>query len=239
MGKYDRLIGKQFGYLKVKNFYGHNERKQILWECECCCGNIVYVTSTDLTKGKKDNCGCKTKEKQRKAKIQKNKYDLLNEYGIGYTNKGEEFYFDIEDFELIKNYCWNKHGNYIEARGKDGEILKQHRLIMGCKKGDGLYVDHINHNTCDNRKSNLRICTNQENCMNSSTPKNNKSSGKSGINHRKDNGKWRVRIWKDYKCYYIGQYDTYEEAYQARIKAEDDYFGEFANLIERKEKRNE
>lgn len=235
MGKYDRLIGKQFGNLEVVNFYGHNKRNLILWECKCCCGNIIYVTSTDLTSGKKDNCGCKTKEKQRNAKLQQNKYDLTGEYGIGYTNKGEEFYFDLEDYEKVKGYCWNSHDGYIETRGLTrGEFLKMHRLIMGLKKGDGLLVDHINHNTHDNRKCNLRICTNQENCMNSSTHKNNKSSGESGISYRKDNGKWRVRIWKNYKCYHIGQFDTYEEAYQARISAEDKFFGEFANLEERK-----
>ena len=82
MSKYDRLIGQQFGCLKVKSFYGHNKRKQILWECECCCGNIIYATSTDLTKGKKDNCGCKTKEKQRNAKIQKRSYRIMQITGF-------------------------------------------------------------------------------------------------------------------------------------------------------------
>lgn len=232
--KYTKLIGKTFGCLRVVDFDGHNKRKQIMWKCECVCGNTISVSSTDLTSNKKDNCGCKTKEKQRKAKLQQNKYDLTGEYGVGYTNKGEEFYFDLEDYELIKKYCWNYHYGYLCTRGENGEFIRQHRLIMGLEKGDGLYVDHINHDTYDNRKCNLRICTNQENCMNSSTPKNNKSSGKSGITHRKDTGKWRVRIWKNYKCYNIGHYDTYEEAYQARVKAEDDFFGEFANLKERK-----
>ena len=45
-------------------------------------------------------------------------------------------------------------------------------------------------------------------------------------------GKWRVRIWKDYKTYTIGHYDTKEEAIKARIDAEKEYFGEFANKSE-------
>lgn len=163
---------------------------------------------------------------------QRNKYDLSNEYGIGYTNKGEKFYFDLEDYDLIKDICWNLHGDYLEGKDFDGKVVKQHRVIMGLKKGDKLYVDHINHCTYDNRKENLRVCTNQENCMNQTTPKNNKSSGRKGITHRKDTGKWRVRIWKDYKAYNIGQYDTYEEALKARIEAEKYYFGEFANKNE-------
>lgn len=229
MSKYDKLIGKQFGDLKVLSFYGHNKRNLILWECQCSCGNIIYATSTDLTKRGKDSCGCKTKEKQRNAKKKYNKYNLTEEFGIGYTNKGEEFYFDLEDYELIKDICWNLHDNYIEGKDIEGKVVKQHRVIMNAKEGE--YVDHINHDTRDNRKCNLRICTNQENCMNRSTPKNN-TSGKSGVSWREDMGKWRVRIWKDYKTYTIGHYDTKEEAIKARIDAEKEYFGEFANKSE-------
>ena len=35
-----------------------------------------------------------------------NTYDLTGEYGIGYTSKDEEFYFDLEDYDKIKDYCW-------------------------------------------------------------------------------------------------------------------------------------
>ena len=34
-----------------------------------------------------------------------NTYDLSGEYGIGYTSKGEEFYFDLDDYDKIKDYC--------------------------------------------------------------------------------------------------------------------------------------
>ena len=37
----------------------------------------------------------------------KNKYDLSGEYGIGWTHNTEhEFYFDLEDYDIIKYYCW-------------------------------------------------------------------------------------------------------------------------------------
>ena len=231
--KYNKLIGKIFGELTVLELDGYDKRNQLMWKCRCSCGETVLVSSHYLISGKKDNCGCRTKEKQREARKKYNKYDLTGEFGIGYTNKGEEFYFDLEDYELIKDYCWSYHYGYLVARGeKRGESIRQHRLIMGLKKGDNLFIDHINHNTHDNRKSNLRLCTNQENCMNQNTSKRN-TSGKSGISWRKDNNKWRVRIYKNYKCYTIGQFDTYEEAYKARIEAEDKYFGGFANLEER------
>ena len=187
----------------------------------------LYVHSTDLTKGKKDNCGCLTKTKQSNAKRKYNTYDLSGEYGIGYTNKGEEFYFDLEDYEKIKGYCWIKHDGYIEANSLvfNEKNIKLHRLIMGVTDGN-IKVDHIFHKKYDNRKSELRVCSNADNCANHVLAKNN-TSGKSGIHFRKDTNKWRVRLWKDYKCYNIGQFNNFEDAVIARDEAEVKYFKEY------------
>ena len=47
---------------------------------------------------------------------QYNNYDLSGEYGIGYLFNGEEFYFGLEDYDKIKNYCWYKDsGGYIRT----------------------------------------------------------------------------------------------------------------------------
>ena len=55
---------------------------------------------------------------KRKPKL--NKYDLTNNYGIGYTSKGDEFYFDMDDYERIKNFTWFKDGSRFCAI-KDGK----------------------------------------------------------------------------------------------------------------------
>lgn len=47
------------------------------------------------------------KEKDGKLAKQYNRYDLSGEFGKGWTNKEEEFWFDLEDFDKIKNYCWH------------------------------------------------------------------------------------------------------------------------------------
>jgi hypothetical protein len=232
MSKRDRLIGEQFGYLKVKSFYGYNERKLILWECECCCGNIIYVTSTDLTRGRKDNCGCKTKEKQRKAKLQKNKYDLTGEYGIGYCfNTGREFYFDMDDYDKIKDYCWyeyiDKRNQYSIPRANSIDefgnriTIKMHHIITG------KYYDHINRNTFNNRKYNLRKASFSENSRNKSIQKNN-SSGFVGVSFDNKSNKWRAYIIIDDIRKHLGFYENKEDAIKIRLEAEEKYFGEFA-----------
>jgi len=220
----------QFGNLIVKSFYGHNKNGSMLWlsECQCIEKTKVICSSTDLTTGKKDHCGCLTRIRMSNSKRKYNTYDLTGEYGIGFTNKGEEFFFDLEDYDLIKNYCWIKHCGYIEANSlifNGNTNIKMHRLVMRETDKD-VKVDHIYHKLYDNRKSELRSCSNAENCANHVIHKNN-TSGKSGISWRKDNSKWRVRIWKDYKCYNIGSFSNYEDAVMARDEAEIKYFKEY------------
>jgi len=225
-----RLIGKNFSNLIVKDFAGYNKRKQILYLCECQCDNktLINVTYTDLIKGNKDNCGCLTKKKQSESKRKYNTYDLSGEYGIGYTFKNEPFYFDLEDYDLIKDYCWsfNDEG-YVQARDNCGEkrYVKMHRLIMNIDDPD-IKVDHIYHKTEDNRKSQLRLATNSQNCMNHVIRSHN-TSGYSGVNWDSEKSLWRARIWKNYKCYHLGYFENINDAIAKRDYAENILFKEY------------
>lgn len=100
---------------------------------------------------------------------------------------------------------------------------------MNAQKGD--IVDHIKHpvgneHKIDNRKSNLRISTNQQNCFNQGIRKNN-SSGITGVSWLEKNQKWRASITVNYKTIYLGMFLSKEEAAQARKEAEEKYFKEF------------
>lgn len=75
------------------------------------------------------------------------------------------FYIDDEDEYLLAEYTFYafKTNNQIYLQTKEGKYL--HRLVM--KDPKGLVIDHINHNTLDNRKCNLRAVSQSVNRTNS------------------------------------------------------------------------
>lgn len=96
---------------------------------------------------------------------------------------------DQEDYQLVSTLKWHKSDNgYAVWRGiKDGkkQTIRMHRLITNCPKGK--IIDHINHDKLDNRKSNLRICTQSENMRNK------RVQGK-GYWFQKQNSNWVVEV---------------------------------------------
>ena len=105
-----------------------------------------------------------------------------------------------------------------------------HTLIMNTPKG--MVVDHINGNPLDNRKCNLRICTNAENSRNNTLWKTS-SIGLKGVQSAKANGSaqpYRARIKYNYKEIQLGTFVTKEEAGIAYDKKALELFGEFASL---------
>ena len=240
MSKLKDLKGQRFGRLVVieraENFILPSGQPQTAWLCRCDCGNILKARSFSLTNGTTKSCGCLAKE-LRVARMKKyNTYDLSGEYGIGYTSKGEEFYFDLEDYDKIKDYCWNKHKEYIATRNVSGYILF-HRLVMGISD-ENIAVDHINHNKSDNRKNNLRFVTDSQNSMNRCISSHN-TSGITGVN--KCNGKWTARIGVNTKRIFLGNYDNFFEAVKARKEAEEKYYKEYSydnSINQHNEKEN-
>lgn len=94
-------------------------------------------------------------------------YDLTGEYGIGWTsNTNKEFYFDMEDYDRIKNYCWYENDNGYVVTQRNRKTIRMHRLVLNLSPEDDIQVDHIFHNTLDNRKRYLRLATNAQNNMN-------------------------------------------------------------------------
>jgi hypothetical protein len=198
------------------------------WKCECQCENktISIITSGNLRSNRTKGC-VKCKRNRQKYNRKYNKYDLSGEYGIGYTsNTNEQFYFDLEDYDKIKDYCWykTKTTNYV-ATNIFGKKITLNNFL---KKHDSKYiVDHYNRNKFDNRKENLIITTKKNNCINKSIQSNNKS-GFVGVRYDKLNKKWISTIGLDGKDKWLGRFVNKEDAIIARLKAEKEYFGEFA-----------
>lgn len=236
MAKVDNLIGMKFNKLTVIKRVENNKRGESQWLCKCDCKqeneNEVIVKGNCLKSGNTKSCGCLQKEKAiqlGKSKKKYNTYDLSGEYGIGYTFKDEEFYFDLEDYDRIKDYCWSMIDlGYIVTNIKyDNNFhgVRMHRLVMNCP--DDMDVDHIFHNEYDNRKEFLRIVTESQNEMNQKIRINN-TSGVPGVSLDKDKSKWRARIRANNKEIHLGYFINKEDAVQARKQGEEKYFGEYA-----------
>ena len=142
----------------------------------------------------------------------------------------------IEDVERVSGYSWSIHPQNGKCKEKMFYYPSSynclpyrllHRYIMDAPKG--LYVDHINHNTLDNRRENLRICTPSENKFNSEQYLTN-SSGEKGVffDYFIPTPKWKAFIKYKYKMIHIGYYDTFEEAVIARKDKEKELFGDYA-----------
>ena len=233
MHKLNVEIGSRYGRLTVINeiepHISPNGTKRRMVYCQCDCGNKADVRIDQLISGNTQSCGCLRYEKAKEAACKQKKYntyDLSGEYGIGYTEKGDEFYFDLEDYDKIKVYCWwiNSYG-YMIAKHNNKNIF-MNRLIMNCNDINKV-VDHINHNTIDNRKINLRICTQSENTKNTKLNHDN-TSGIIGVSYAKRDKVWVSYITVNYKHIRLGSYDKFEDAVRIRFQAEKKYFKEYA-----------
>ena len=135
---------------------------------------------------------------------------------------------DAEDYEWLAGFKWHVTGakKYPYAGwGKKGILM--HRLIIGCPLNK--CVDHINKNTLDNRKANLRICTKGQNNMNAK-PQVGTSMYK-GVFFDKSIGYWRAQIRSHGKHYYAkGVFKNELDAARAYDELAEEYHGEFAYL---------
>lgn len=189
---------EQYGTLKLAEIYG-----------------VSKNTVTDMRK----RLGIQSKYKK------STNYRVDNDFAIFTTTKGIEFIVDLKDVERIKNYSWyiSHQGYVISDSPKRATLL--HRLITDAERG--YVVDHINHETLDNRKCNLRVVTQTQNNMNRRLEKRNTSTV-TGVSWFKANERWSAYISVNKKRIHLGYFNTLEEAKEARGKAEEIHFGKHA-----------
>lgn len=146
---------------------------------------------------------------------------------------------DDDDFARLASYRWQpskirQHIRVCRIVKIDGKrtTLYMARDVINAPRGK--YVDHINGDNLDNRKCNLRICTNSENLRNRSKNKTN-TSGYKGVYKNKDtytkvnkNKPWKVLIMTKGNSKFIGTFKTKKEAAKAYNKAAKKYHGNFA-----------
>lgn len=164
----------------------------------------------------------------------------LIEKGEAYTeipiyplSKGLKTLVSTADVKLLLQYKWYISQGYIRRKTKENKSIFIHRLVMNAPKN--MVVDHINGNTLDNRRENLRVVTSSQNSMNrTKLPKHN-TSGFLGVYFHKKQKKWRavvkVTIDGKQKLVYAKNFNTKEEAHLHREKVAKEIYKEFAPKI--------
>ena len=136
---------------------------------------------------------------------------------------------DAEDLDRTASISWSwmKPRNTTYAKGRvDGKQTTLHRFILGARAGQ--FVDHVNGDGLDNRKTNLRFGTRAQNAQNMAATEG-KSSAFKGVSWDKRVGKWRAYIKPpDGKRVTIGYFDDDRLAASAYDKAALELFGAFA-----------
>lgn len=152
------------------------------------------------------------------TKRKPNKYRVVgNTVYVYITNTDKYMLCDLEDWEKYKDLTWAIADGYACSNKSidNPKRLKFHRLVMNPPKD--MEVDHINHNTLDNRKENLRVVSHVANMNNRKKQCNNKT-GICGVVRRND--MYYAQMCVNGKYISLGSYKTLEEAKAAKIKGD-------------------
>jgi hypothetical protein len=113
---------------------------------------------------------------------------------------------DLEDYEWAREWTWRLANGYAARHGHAVPYL--HRAVLGLAPGDGLQADHINRDTLDNRRANLRVVVHRQNLQNQR--QHGGTSVFRGVSRR--GSRWRASAMKDGRTHHLGMYGSELEA---------------------------
>lgn len=162
------------------------------------------------------------RRRRQKKSLEGTEYPVID--GVCYVplTKGKRALIDPQDMHLIRQHLWSfANAGYAcasQGTGDTRRMILMRRIITDAPKG--MVVDHINGNTLDNRRSNLRVTTQQVNLHNRQRLNQNNVSGATGVSWVKSQRVWRAYIVVNYKQVHLGRFKTKEAAVLARAEAE-------------------
>jgi len=137
---------------------------------------------------------------------------------------------DAEDYDRLSRHKWyaaRHNGHFYAQRQQGGKTIMMHREILNIPQG--LLCDHKNHDTLNNRKSNLRTCTPAQNQYNQ-LPRTGGTSCYKGVHWHRDHRRWEAQITYRGLQIHIGYYAYEQDAAIAYDDMAIELFGEFACL---------
>ena len=204
------IVGMQFNYLKVLEFYGRNKHKKKLYKCYCTrCGNKKSMIGTEVKNGYSKSCGCL------------NKVSHSKKHGMTGT-------LIYNKWKGMKQRCYNSNYDFYSAYGGRGikvcdewkDDFMQFYKDMGDVPFEGAELDRIN-NDDDYKPSNCRWVSHEENANN--RRKYHNKTGYTGVTYKPHLNKYQAQLYKNKKFIYLGVYETAEEAHLAYKKAKNEY----------------
>lgn len=191
--------GEIYGWLTVLGEGPRDRRNKRTVHVRCRCGKDYCVQPAFLKKPepKCRSCSNRIKSKEHHG-VPDFHFQITGTVAVGTLPSGDRFIIDAEDVPRVSKRHWYKKAdqNYILSDTKEnGKLVRRirlHRFLMGLEDDDGRIVDHINRNSMDCRKANMRIATQSQNCLNRSIRRDN-STGFIGV--QKSAGKYAARIW--------------------------------------------
>jgi hypothetical protein len=154
-------------------------------------------------------------------------------FGVNHVYRGEAI-IDVENIDKCKQEKWfikMRNGLPMCVCGHiNGERNVRMHHFLFCNPPTGMEYDHINRNPLDNRQSNLRICTDEQNQWNRGLLRRNISGAKGVRRSATKRESWTALIWHNRKPVHIGSYPQKELAIEAYNMKAKELKGEFAYI---------
>ena len=145
---------------------------------------------------------------------------------------------DDVDYETLSKHKWHakktRHG-YCAARNAaiaPGQRKTEYMHIViaeRCGLNTDMIIDHIDGDSLNNQRNNLRPATNKENCCNRPLKNKNNTAGLKGVTFAKKYNKWQAQIRHNGRRIWLGYFDDVNAAARAYDEKAIELFGEFAN----------